>query len=123
MSLTKGELTELFAERLRAARMLRGLSQRDLSQRIGVPSGTIGLFETAMRRPNIETLCRIGEALCVPTDYLLGLVDGPRLSGSREMHQIIGSDVSLLSEGDRDLARKIVRLLVKRSQKKQASDK
>jgi len=63
--------------------------------------------------PNIETLRRFASALGVPSDYLLGLVDIPGVSGT---DHIVGRDIDKLSDSDRELARKIVRILVKRNQ-------
>lgn len=63
--------------------------------------------------PTIETLRRLGSALNVPTDYLLGLVDIPGMVGADD---IVGRDIDLLTNSDRNFARKIVRMLLKRSQ-------
>ncbi|MGA7674965.1 MAG: helix-turn-helix transcriptional regulator [Rhizomicrobium sp.] len=107
------QLARLFSERLRTARTLRDLSQRDLGRRAGIPPSSIGRFEIGARMPTIETLRRLGSALNVPTDYLLGLVDIPGMVGADD---IVGRDIDLLTNSDRNFARKIVRMLLKRSQ-------
>jgi len=71
-----------------------------------------------MRMPTIETLRRLGGALDVATDYLLGLIDIP---GMVEADEFVGLDINRLSNNDRELARKIFRMLVKRSQATRAS--
>ena len=63
--------------------------------------------------PNIETLRRFASVLGVPSDYLLGLVD---IGGVVGTDHIVGRDIDQLSDSDRELARKIVRILVKRNQ-------
>jgi hypothetical protein len=68
--------------------------------------------------PTIESLRRLGSALNVPTDYLLGLVDIPGLVGTAD---IVGLDIDRLSNSDRNLARKIVQMLLKRNQVVHAS--
>jgi transcriptional regulator with XRE-family HTH domain len=68
--------------------------------------------------PTIESLRRLGSALNVPTDYLLGLVDIPGLVGIAD---IVGLDIDRLSNSDRNLARKIVQMLLKRNQAVHAS--
>jgi transcriptional regulator with XRE-family HTH domain len=68
--------------------------------------------------PTIESLRRLGSALNVPTDYLLGLVDIPGLVGTAD---IVGLDIDRLSNSDRNLARKIVQMLLKRNQAVHAS--
>ena len=68
--------------------------------------------------PTIESLRRLGSALNVPTDYLLGLVDIPGLVGIAD---IVGLDIDRLSNSDRNLARKIVQMLLKRNQTVHAS--
>jgi hypothetical protein len=69
--------------------------------------------------PTIESLRRLASALDIPTDYLLGLVDIPGLVGTDE---IVGQDIDLLSDSDRELTRKIVRILVKRNQEVNLGD-
>ena len=105
------QLARLFSERLRTARTLRDLSQRDLARQAKIPPSAIGRFEVGARLPTIESLRRLGSALNVPTDYLLGLVDIPGLVGTAD---IVGLDIDRLSNSDRNLARKIVRMLCPR---------
>lgn len=66
-----------FADRLRVARELRGLSQTELAERAGLQASAISHFESARRAPSLDNLRRLGEALRVTTDYLLGRVESP----------------------------------------------
>lgn len=65
------------ADRLRAVREQRHLSQQDLADRIGVHVKQIGRYESGANDPTGDVLKGIAQALEVSTDYLLGLVDEP----------------------------------------------
>ena len=58
---------------LRAARMARGLTQGELARMAGISLPFYGNVERGMRRPSLETVCRLAMALEVPVDALLGL--------------------------------------------------
>ena len=74
-------MAEIFAERLRAARELRKMSQGDLAAKSGLQPSAISHFETGGRSPSFENLKRLADALNVTTDYLLGRSENPTLSG------------------------------------------
>ena len=65
-------LTGTFAERLKAARELRKLSQGRLARLAGLQASAISHFETGTRKPSFDNLRRLADALAVTTDYLLG---------------------------------------------------
>ncbi|MGA7674300.1 MAG: helix-turn-helix transcriptional regulator [Rhizomicrobium sp.] len=119
MPMPQPQLARLLSGRLRLARELRKLSQRVLGRRARIPPSAIARFEVGARMPTIESLRRLASALDIPTDYLLGLVDIPGLVGTDE---IVGQDIDLLSDSDRELTRKIVRILVKRNQEVNLGD-
>ena len=62
-----------FGARLRLARVRRGMSQGDLSRRIGVDPSYISQIETGRREPSLANLRRIAQAVDASADYLLGL--------------------------------------------------
>ena len=62
----------MFSERLRKARQLRDLEQAQLAQICGIPAPSINHFERGRRKPNLDNLVRLADALIVSTDYLLG---------------------------------------------------
>ena len=68
-------LSKVFSARLSAMRQLRGLTQRELSKKARVQYISITLFEGGHRLPSLATLCLLGGALDVTTDYLLGTTD------------------------------------------------
>lgn len=62
----------MFGKNLRAARMARKMTQRKLSESIGVALRTYQQYEQGVREPSLETLVDIADTLEVPVDYLLG---------------------------------------------------
>lgn len=107
--------SELFRERLRAAREMRGWSQSDLAQEAGMPPSSIAHFETGSRKPSFDTLRRLANALEVTTDYLLGRVEDPSLT---EAADPLYRDVSKLTAHDRELAKDFLEMLAKRNASK-----
>ena len=58
-------------ERLRELRGSK--SQASFAKELGLSQVVYGRYELNQREPNLETLCHIGLALEVSTDWLLGL--------------------------------------------------
>lgn len=104
--------SELFQERLRAARELRKWSQSDLATKAGMPPSSIAHFESGSRKPSFDTLRRLANALEVTTDYLLGRVDDPSLA---EAADPLFRDVSKLTGHDRELAKDFLKMLADRN--------
>jgi transcriptional regulator with XRE-family HTH domain len=107
--------SELFQERLKAARDLRKWSQGDLAARAGMPPSSIAHFESGSRKPSFDTLRRLANALQVTTDYLLGRVDEPGLA---EAGDPLYRDVGKLSAGDREIAEAFLKMLADRNEAK-----
>ena len=61
-----------FSERIRAVRMMRGITQEQLAEMADISRVMIGRYETTDQLPALDTLIRIADALGVSTDYLLG---------------------------------------------------
>lgn len=66
-----------FNENLKEARLKSGLSQKELSENIGVAKSTYSLYESGKREPNVNTIKKIASALNVSADILLGIDDQP----------------------------------------------
>ena len=111
--------SEIFRERLRAARDLRGLSQGDLAGRAGLPPSSIAHFETGSRKPSFDTLRKLANALEVTTDYLLGRTDDPALAESGDP---LYRDVGKLTARDRELAKDFLKMLAERNHAKRKGD-
>jgi len=105
------EAVEIFAERLRAARELRGLNQRELGERLAVPPSSIAHFEGGRRKPSFENLHRLAAALNVTTDFLLGRSSEPVALPAADP---LVRDLSKLGVEDRELVGAILRVIVAR---------
>jgi transcriptional regulator with XRE-family HTH domain len=107
--------SELFQERLRAARELRKWSQGELAEKAGMPPSSIAHFESGSRKPSFDTLRRLANALEVTTDYLLGRVDEPTLAQAADP---LFRDVGKLTGNDRELAKDFLKMLAERNKGK-----
>jgi transcriptional regulator with XRE-family HTH domain len=108
--------SDIFHERLTAARNLRGLSQSQLATKSGLDPSSVSHFEAGGRKPSFENLKRLAGALDVTTDYLLGRSDTPEASAAagrlhRDMHKLSTEDLKLTED--------FVELLLKRGQAKE----
>lgn len=109
------EPSELFRERLRAARDMRGWNQVELAAAAKMPQTSIAHLESGSRKPSFDTLRRLAEALEVTTDYLLGRTDEPSLAQSADP---LYRDVGKLNAHDRQLAKDFLDMLAKRNKGK-----
>ncbi|MEO6279857.1 helix-turn-helix transcriptional regulator [Roseateles sp.] len=104
--------SDLFQERLRAARELRKWSQGQLAEKASMPPSSIAHFESGSRKPSFDTLRRLANALEVTTDYLLGRVEDPSLAQAADP---LFRDVSKLTGNDRELAKDFLKMLAERN--------
>lgn len=111
--------SEMFMQRLRAARELRQWSQSDLATHAGMPPSSIAHFETGTRKPSFDTLRRLANALEVTTDYLLGRVESPGLA---EAGDPLYRDVGKLTGRDREIAKDFLKMLARRNQQKRKEE-
>ena len=71
-STTKGCSIGVFAPRLKAMRLLHGLTQDELAKRCGWTEGTISHFECGRRSPSLENFVKLCNALkCSPEQLLM----------------------------------------------------
>lgn len=63
--------------RIKQVRKEAGMTQQQLAQRLGIPYQSIGQWERGIRKPKIETLQAIADAIGVSLDYLQGAVSDP----------------------------------------------
>lgn len=67
----ENDTEEGFAQRLRALRKERDLSQTQLGEKAGLHYTHIGRFERGTSRPGGDTLQRLADALDTTADYLI----------------------------------------------------
>lgn len=84
-----------FGDRLRDARLQKGLTQEQLAQQIGVAKSTLTGYEKGNREPDVFKIKKILEVLEVDSDYLLGIdrtkkASEPDESDSEAMYEELG---------------------------------
>ena len=62
-------------DRIRTVRKEKGLTQKQLAQRLGVSASMVGQYETNVRKPKFETLKNFSEALDVNITELIDIDD------------------------------------------------
>lgn len=69
--------SNLFADRIKKARMRKEMSQSDLAEKVGLSTTTISSYEksTGQKIPALDKALTIAEALDVSLDWLCGLSD------------------------------------------------
>lgn len=64
---------DLFGERLKQARIDRGITQHELAELAGLPRGTVERLEKKRNTAHLYTAIVLARALNVPLDWLCGL--------------------------------------------------
>ena len=65
----------MFSENLKEMRKKRRMTQEQLAEKLKICSGTIAMWETGRRKPNIIMLKRIAAVLDCTTDELLESIE------------------------------------------------
>lgn len=68
-----------FNDNLKKAREFKGMSQKDVAEKIGVAKSTYSLYESGNREPNVQTIKKIADVLSTSADKLLGLEEEPQV--------------------------------------------
>lgn len=105
---------DIFQDRLRRARQIRGLQQGELALKAGLPPASISHFENGTRKPSFDNLRRLSQALDVSADFLLGRVDQVDLGAASDP---LYRHVENLSADDRGLAEELLKVLAAKSRK------
>jgi transcriptional regulator with XRE-family HTH domain len=74
-------LNNSIGHRVEEARLLRGFTQQQLSDRTGIPQGAISKYENGRQTPSGGNIVRMARAMGVSTDFLSGVSD--EIGGSR----------------------------------------
>lgn len=101
-----------FAERLKAAREAKKMSQAGLAKASGLQPSHVSHFETGRRAPSAENLRGLADALGVTTDYLLGRQTRQGIAGPR-LDQVVTS-AERLSDADLDVLAAFAETLAER---------
>ena len=71
-----------FGDRIRSARKAAGLTQRQLSDKIGATNTTISNWEKGLSRPDADMIQKLCEALQLQPNYFYGTEGASASSGS-----------------------------------------
>lgn len=66
-----------YGNRLKQLRNKKGLSQKELTERLNINRSTYARYETSATQPDYETLERLADFYEVSVDYILGRTDNP----------------------------------------------
>lgn len=69
----------MLGDRIRKARLAKGLTQKQLAEMLNITDATVNRYERGIRKPDPEMLKAIADILNVSVDYLLGKTDIPNL--------------------------------------------
>ena len=106
-------MTEDFPDRLKKIRKSKGLSQSGLAKKTGLMPAAISHFETGERRPSLDNLIKLVDALSVSSDYLLGRDIARASSATGKLLR----DFEKLSLKDQGVIQDMTKLLLKKGQK------
>ena len=77
-----------FAERLKALRKNKGVTQKQLSTSINVTERAVVAYESGKSKPAFDVINSLADYFDVSTDYLLGRTDNKNLHRVKELDEI-----------------------------------
>ena len=93
--------------------MLRDLRQYDLAKKAKLQPSAVSHFETGVRKPSFDNLCRLADALEVTVDFLMGRTDDPTPVGVGSLDR----DYSKLTAVEQEIVREFLKSLARRHAK------
>ena len=98
----------MFSERLKRLRMEKGITQKELADRLHISRSTIAGYESLGKEPDGEKLCALADFFGVSVDYLLGVTDSRELTSpapaaaKRPVEAAIAGELGSLSDRQLD---------------------
>lgn len=86
------------SEALKRFRKSTKLTQRQLSDKVGVPYQSYQTYEYGTSVPSAKVIVKLSVAFGVTTDYLLGLSDKPRQPDTSALVEAIGECQKILGD-------------------------
>ena len=84
---------------IRELRQSRGMTMKELGERINVAESTISLYETGKRQPDISTLRMLSAILGASVDYIVGIdTESAELSKARSITSYLLKNTTLTKE-------------------------
>lgn len=103
-----------FAERIRAERLKKNLSQEELAKRLGIQKTRISMWETQGTVPRQDMLLTLCEFFGVSADYLLGNDEKGENPESEKIFSI-QRNLSKLSPSELDTANDMLKAVFKKA--------
>lgn len=69
-----------FGERLKLLRLSKGITQKQLAEKIGASERGIQNYETNQRKPTYDILISLANYFEISLDYLVGRTDNPNIN-------------------------------------------
>ncbi|NOU87817.1 helix-turn-helix domain-containing protein [Paenibacillus sp. LMG 31460] len=82
-------ITLKYGDRIALLREKRGLTQEELSTKIGISRAALSHYETNRREPDYETINKIANFFNVTVDYLLGRTDQPQTVLDNDVREFV----------------------------------
>ncbi|NOU70916.1 helix-turn-helix domain-containing protein [Paenibacillus sp. LMG 31458] len=82
-------ITLKYGDRIALLREKRGLTQEELSTKIGISRAALSHYETNRREPDYETINKIANFFNVTVDYLLGRTDQPQTVLDHDVREFV----------------------------------
>lgn len=106
-------MNEKFSNRLKTLRKLKGYTQKDFSDIIGVKQTTVSNYEKGLRFPDVDRLNQIANIFNVSVDYLIGRNEVENVIINTDNYNIVNKEdyrtvLDFLLKGNKDEARNLI---------------
>ncbi len=112
------ELLARLGRFVRVVRVSRGVTQRELAQRVGKSQNLVWLVESGKKDPGIVLLKNIADALNMPLDYFLVPIVKPRSTSSQEQAALFRQGRDLMMSLVEGLAAEVAKPVERKAAKK-----
>lgn len=104
------EIATAFGNRVRQLRQAQGMSQEELSFKAGISAAHLGQIERAVKKPTVDTIGKLAEALNVEAAELF--LDRPAASNAQTAtRNKIDALLSSMDDGEQKDVLRILRIL------------
>ena len=87
-------------ERIKALRKEKGITQKELADRLGVSASMVGQYETGVRKPKYETIQKIADSLGITTAEIADMSPiSPSLGSMLVLLEEVGNAISAKQKG------------------------
>lgn len=67
-------MKHILPENIKKLRLERNLTQQQLAKELGMTSSTISAYESGVRSPSIDNLCKLAAFFSTSVDYMIGYI-------------------------------------------------